>query len=401
MTVTLLIDLDDTLIDSNFEEFLPAYFRSLASYLAYKVPADVLLPALMTGTQKMIQNTDPACTLKEVFDKNFYPLLGLKPEELEQGIAEFYDQQFPLLGKLTKPRADAQDFISWATSQGYRIAVATDPLFPRIATNHRLRWAGFEPESFLLISSFEKFHFSKNNPAYYAEMLGQIGWPDDPIVMIGNDFDRDISPAQKVGFATFEISPDTHSGEDRLSRNSKGDFGGLNRWLQLADTETFAPDFHSREAQLALMAATPASLDALLRSLDDENCTIKTSPDAWSMIEIVCHLRDSENELNQMQIGLFGNGKEPFIPRPDAAVWARQRNYLDEDPGKAMVEFINARKETSDLLINLPAENWSLPARHSIFGPTNFLEVIGFMTEHDRLHIQQVWKTLRDLPGSV
>ena len=40
---------------------------------------------------------------------------------------------------------------------------------------------------------------------------------------------------------------------------------------------------------------------------------------------------------------------------------------------------------------------WSRKARHAIFGPTSFLEVAGFIADHDRLHIQQAWKTLQSL----
>jgi hypothetical protein len=42
-------------------------------------------------------------------------------------------------------------------------------------------------------------------------------------------------------------------------------------------------------------------------------------------------------------------------------------------------------------------EMWSRRARHAIFGPTNFLEVVGFIADHDRLHIQQAWKTMQSL----
>ena len=48
-----------------------------------------------------------------------------------------------------------------------------------------------------------------------------------------------------------------------------------------------------------------------------------------------------------------------------------------------------------------PEEAWSKQARHAIFGPSSFLEVIGFMAEHDRLHLRQAWRTLegrRDRP---
>jgi hypothetical protein len=40
---------------------------------------------------------------------------------------------------------------------------------------------------------------------------------------------------------------------------------------------------------------------------------------------------------------------------------------------------------------------WSRKARHAIFGPTNFLEVLSFVTDHDRLHVQQAWKTLQSI----
>ena len=46
-------------------------------------------------------------------------------------------------------------------------------------------------------------------------------------------------------------------------------------------------------------------------------------------------------------------------------------------------------------------EMWSRNARHAIFGPTNFQEVVGFVADHDRLHIQQAWKTLKNIDVRV
>jgi hypothetical protein len=36
-------------------------------------------------------------------------------------------------------------------------------------------------------------------------------------------------------------------------------------------------------------------------------------------------------------------------------------------------------------------------ARHAIFGPTDVTEIISFVADHDRMHIQQAWKTLKSL----
>jgi hypothetical protein len=45
----------------------------------------------------------------------------------------------------------------------------------------------------------------------------------------------------------------------------------------------------------------------------------------------------------------------------------------------------------------LDDEFWARKARHAIFGPTNFLEVLGFVANHDQMHIQQALKTLQNL----
>ena len=55
--------------------------------------------------------------------------------------------------------------------------VATNPIFPRKAILHRLSWAGLAPEQvpFALITDYERFHFAKPNPAFFAEILAQLG----------------------------------------------------------------------------------------------------------------------------------------------------------------------------------------------------------------------------------
>ena len=72
--------------------------------------------------------------------------------------------------------------------------IATNPLFPRTAIYQRLEWAGLPPDKypFSLIPSYETFHFAKPNPTYFAEFLTISGWPDGPMIMVGNDLEHDI-----------------------------------------------------------------------------------------------------------------------------------------------------------------------------------------------------------------
>jgi FMN phosphatase YigB (HAD superfamily) len=398
MTLTLLLDLDDTLLNTNINSFIPAYFQALAKELAPHIAPDLMLRALMSGTKRMMESADFSQTLEQVFNAEFYPQIDSPYEKIAGAIDNFYDQVFPTLSGVTTPKPEAKPFVDWAFSQGFRIAIATDPFFPRKATYHRLRWAGFDPEQFELVSAFEQFHFTKTYPAYYAEVLGRMGFPDGPVLMVGNDLERDILPAKRLGLATYHVGdePTPPSGFESLGWGKLSD---LRPWLESADLAALIPSFKSVDSVLGVLSATPATLNGLSRRLDMSTWSQKPAADEWCLKEVVCHLRDTELEVHQMQIGLFKEQGEPFIPRPDTSVWASQRDYLHEDCAAALREFNEARRKTLDMLKETSGEGstWDRKARHAIFGPTNFLEIIGFIAEHDRLHIQQGWNILKKL----
>jgi FMN phosphatase YigB (HAD superfamily) len=398
MTLTLLLDLDDTLLNTNLESFIPAYFQALAKELAPQVAPELMIRALMSGTKRMMESDDFSQTLEQVFNAVFYPQINSSREKIAATLENFYDNIFPTLGGVTSPKPEVAPFIDWAFSQGFRIAIATDPIFPRKATFHRLRWAGLEPEQFELVSSFEHFHFSKTHPAYYAEVLGRMGWPDDPVLMVGNDMERDIRPAKMLGLATYHVDeePASPSGPEAGERGMLAD---LRSWIEFTDLASLTPSFKSVDSVLGILSATPAVLNGLSCGLNSPAWTHEPAPDDWSLCELVCHLRDTEREVHKMQIQLFEERDEPFIPRPDTSVWASQRDYFHEDGISALKEFNNARRETLMLIKKITVKSiaWERKARHAIFGPTNLLEVVSFIADHDRMHIQQAWNTLKKL----
>ncbi|HSB03034.1 MAG TPA: DinB family protein [Anaerolineales bacterium] len=395
MSLTLLFDLDDTLLDTNLDTFVPVYFQALSKHLASHAAPDVLFRALIDGMQRMYESEDPTQTLEEVFEADFYPRLGISKQELSQVLEEFYDRVFPTLAKYTRPRPDAVPLIEWALACGYRIAIATDPFFPRKATLHRLRWAGFEPERFELISTFEHFHFSKTYPAYYAEILGRLGWPEGPVLVVGNDVERDLTPAHRLGLKTFYVHGESDPGPGFEA--GQGKLADLRPWLESTPHSALEPSFTSHDAVLAIMISTPAVLQSLSTSLSDENWRKEPNREDWAMNEIVCHLRDTEREIHRMQLNLMLEREGAFIPRPESSVWANEREYLNVDGKTALKEFAEARIDNLQTLRGLEDGIWSRSARHAIFGPTNFLEVTSFMADHDRLHIQQAWKTMKSV----
>lgn len=395
MPLTLLLDLDDTLLDTNLDAFVPAYFQALSKHVVDRTPPDVMLRALVSGMNMMNNNEDFTSTLEEVFDSEFYVRLGIEKEELVEVFNDFYENVFPSLSSITKQRIEAASLLEWALSKGYRVAIATDPLFPHKAIHHRIRWAGIDPDHVELISSFENFHFTKTHPAYYAEVLGQLGWPEGPVLMVGNDVDRDLIPANKLGLATYFI--DGNSTSSPGFEAGRGKLADLRPWLESVDLSTLEPSFRSRDAVLAILASTPAVLQDLSSSLTKDQWRHEPTREDWAMNEIICHLRDTEQEIHQLQLKLLLEREGAFIPRPDTGIWANEREYLMLDGTTALAEFSTARRDVIAILKAQSEEMWSRKARHAIFGPTSFLEVLSFVADHDRLHIQQAWKTIQSI----
>jgi FMN phosphatase YigB (HAD superfamily) len=392
MTITLLLDLDDTLLDTNIQAFAPAYFSSLSAALAEAVPPEVMLPALMGGTKAMMQNEDPSLTLREVFDAYFFPKLGQPREALQEKIERFYDETFPTLRYVANQRPEAVAFVQWAFSAGHRVAVATNPYFPLKAVQHRMRWAGLPPEEypFALVSSYETFHFTKEATAYFPEFLAQMGWPEGPVVMVGNDLEMDLLPARKAGLPVFWVR---EGHEDANPDIPQGSFVDLRAWLETTDPASITPVFSTPEAVVNILRSTPSALATLTASLPSDVWTRPPAAGEWCLNEILCHLRDVDAEVNLPRLQKMLAEENPFLPGVVSDVWAAERQYSKQDGRRALTDFLETRQALLGLF-NGGQALWSRPARHAIFGPTTLLELAGFMAGHDRAHIQQVWKTL-------
>ena len=395
MPITLLLDLDDTLLDTNMDAFIPAYFKALSESLADMVAPEIMLLALMGGTQAMMLNTDPGLTLREVFGAHFFAKIGVERSPLQKRIDRFYDDVFPTLGSLTKPIPEAIRLVDWAFEQGHRVAIATNPLFPLKAIQHRLRWAGLPPEKypFAVVTSYETFLFTKEMVAYYPEVLAQLGWPEDPLVMVGDDVEREVKPTQTAGFPVFWVRKPGESSAEAVDI-PQGTLESFRDWLDGVDQHTLKVSFETPQALLACLRATPAALATLTASMSSDTWQRKPASGEWCLTEIVCHLRDVECEVNLPRLRKLLAEDNPFVAGEDTDRWAEERQYATQDGHQALVEFTEARKETLSLLNGLQAE-WSRTARHAIFGSTTLQELMGFAAGHDRAHVQQVWKTIQ------
>jgi FMN phosphatase YigB (HAD superfamily) len=394
----LLFDLDDTLLKNDIDAFVPVYLKALGKHLSQYVVPEVMVPCLLAATKMMVLNNDPAISLEAAFDQAFYPQIGQKKEALRPAIDQFYDDIYPGLHNLTSQRSETPALIADLIAQGHQIVVATNPLFPRKAILHRLRWAGLDPDQvpFALITAYEGMHFAKPNPAYLAEIIAQIGCPNQPVVMIGNSLSDDLTPANQLGMPVFWVSSDTAPlppGFHPLS--ASGTLAQVPRWIHQVSEAENRGEIIAPAALLAMLRATPAAFDTLQKGLTQSQWQTRPSAEDWSLTEIFCHIRDVDREVNIPRFEKIFQETNPFIPGIDTDPWAVERNYRDMDGPAALADFIGIRSLMINLLNDLKEEDWTRTARHAIFGPTNLAELVSFVTTHDRSHIQQVHATIQ------
>ena len=83
--------------------------------------------------------------------------------------------------------------------------LATNPIFPSIATESRIRWAGLEPEDFELYTTYENTGYCKPNPDYYRDILNKLKLQPEDCLMVGNDVTEDMIAAS-VGMDVFLLT---------------------------------------------------------------------------------------------------------------------------------------------------------------------------------------------------
>ena len=214
----VLFDLDGTLLDIDLDSFFSEYFAALGPVLAEALgrPEDVRagLDAVLDGTRAMSM-PHPERTNREAFNARFHELTGadLDMEGYAAPLERFYRDVFPTLRGSMGPREGARAAVQTALDLRLKVAVATNPIFPRSAVLERMRWAGIDDLPVQAITTYENMHTAKPNPAYFLETAKLLGVEPAEALMVGDDRVLDMVAAD-VGMKTFFVGPGTAPGTD-------------------------------------------------------------------------------------------------------------------------------------------------------------------------------------------
>lgn len=230
----VLFDLDGTLLSMDQDHFIKTYLGMLARHLApYGYDPEKFAKVLWRGTGAMVVNDGSRLNEEafwEVFSKS-YPERDLLSEE--KYFDEFYETKFDSVKDAVAVYDPlAVSAVEKIKSMGLRVILATNPLFPSVATEKRIAWAGFSPSDFEFFTSYEGSRYSKPSLGYYREVLDRAGLRAEECLMVGNDVSDDMV-AEKLGLRVFLLTNHliNRDGED-ISAYPNGGFEELIKYVE-------------------------------------------------------------------------------------------------------------------------------------------------------------------------
>ena len=223
----VFFDLDGTLIDVNMRRFVPGYLQRLTAQMQSMVDPELAQVAMHRSVAAMFANKDNQRTLETVLFDVLHDEIGMTSDHYSTCLDAFLTQDLEELKPLVTGHRLGSALIESARHRGWRVVLATNPIFPRAVVDARLSWGALKQEMFDYVTSYETAHFCKPNPKYFAEILEELQVNAGNCLMVGNDPLHDLAASQ-VGMRTCLLT------EWRVPRSGK----------------QFLPDWQGRHKEL-------------------------------------------------------------------------------------------------------------------------------------------------------
>ena len=205
MIRAVLFDLDGTLLPMDNDEFTRIYFGLLAKHMApHGYEARKLVDGIWAGTAAMVKN-DGRASNEQAFWQEFSRIFGEKVWQDIPLFEEFYRGEFAGAKSACGFNPKAAETVALIKEKGIRVALATNPIFPAVATESRIRWAGLQPEDFELYTTYENARYCKPNLNYYKDIAEQMGLAPEECLMVGNDVSEDMV-VRALGMQVFLLT---------------------------------------------------------------------------------------------------------------------------------------------------------------------------------------------------
>lgn len=118
--------------------------------------------------------------------------------------------------------------------------------------------------------------------------------------------------------------------------------------------------------------------------------TWKSSEEAWSLLEIVCHLHDEEREDFRQRVRLVLEDPSQSLPPFNPLEWVSTRDYARQDYQTKLSAFLTERDQSIQWLLSLQSPQWDNTYQHASLGPMSAGLFLANWLAHDQQHIRQI-----------
>ncbi len=138
------------------------------------------------------------------------------------------------------------------------------------------------------------------------------------------------------------------------------------------------------------LTQTPETVAGLVKDLSGTDLRVKNSPEEFSVVENVCHLRDIEIEGYSARISRILRENNPLLPDIDGSRLAVEREYHSQNLSEALQAFAYARKQNTQTLRGLVAEQLDREGTMEGVGSVTIRGLLLMMRDHDADHLVQL-----------
>jgi uncharacterized damage-inducible protein DinB len=150
-------------------------------------------------------------------------------------------------------------------------------------------------------------------------------------------------------------------------------------------------DEQERKNRLEILRSTPARLKAALKGVPKAVLLWTPAPGKWSILEIVCHLRDMERDAYLTRYRRILAEDTPTLPDIDGDTYALEYDYRSQKLTEVLRDWTRLRRETLKLLAAAKRADWERAGVHETAGR---LTVADFLGRHahgnDQAHLGQI-----------
>lgn len=228
----VFFDLDGTLLPMEQESFIKCYFKLLATKLASLGYApETVADSVWKGVGAMIKN-DGSCMNEDAFWNTLEKIYGRDCTGDKGELYLFYQTEFNKVKEVCGEQPASREVIDLVKSKGLRVVLATNPLFPAVATQARMSWVNLSPADFIYYTTYENSHYCKPNPKYYLEILEQTGLKAEECLMVGNDVSDDMI-TETLGMQVFLLTDCLENSKQLdTGRYPQGGFEELKKYIE-------------------------------------------------------------------------------------------------------------------------------------------------------------------------